>query len=74
VLSVSNTGQILNNNINSSLMPDFQLEKQPKIRFGGVGISLFLISKIISQYKGKIWMHNQPEQGTTVTITLPISD
>ena len=74
VLSVSNTGQLLETNKNASLNSDFQMEKQPKIRFGGVGISLLLVTKIISQYNGKIWMQDHPEYGTTITISLPISE
>ncbi len=74
VLSISNTGLLLEINKNSSLTSDFQIEKQPKIRFGGVGISLLLVAKIISQYNGNIWMQDHPELGTTITISLPISE
>ena len=40
-------------------------------RFGGIGISLATVKKIISAYKGQIWIENILGTGFTISFSLP---
>ncbi len=40
---------------------------------GGTGIGLALCQRIVEEHRGEITLDSSPEQGTTVTITLPSS-
>ncbi|MBE0686863.1 MAG: response regulator [Anaerolineaceae bacterium] len=74
ILSISNTGKIPDHTKKQLLSIQNHFEKQDKIRFGGIGISLNLIQKIISQYGGRIWVEDLPEYGTTFHLTLLIAE
>ena len=73
-LSISNTGKIPDPTKKQILSLQNHFEKQDKIRFGGIGISLNLIQKIISHYGGRIWVEDHPEHGTTFHLTLLIAE
>ena len=73
-LSISNSGEIpeaIKTQIYSS---QSQITKLPKKRFGGVGISLNLIRRIIHYYSGRIWIEVLPEPGTIFHINLPVAE
>ena len=40
-------------------------------RYGGVGISLYLLKEIITSHRGKVWAESQPDKGSTFHFTLP---
>lgn len=73
-LSISNTGKIPDHTKKQFLSVQNHYEKQDKIRFGGIGISLNLIQKIISHYGGRIWVEDHPEYGATFHLSLPIAE
>lgn len=74
ILSISNTGKIPDHTKKQFLSDQNHFEKQEKIRFGGIGISLNLIQKIISHYGGRIWVEDHPEYGATFHLSLPINE
>jgi len=71
---ISNTGKIPEQSKNKMLTAQNHTEKHQKSRFGGVGISLDLIQKIMFHYGGRIWVENHPEHGTTFHLSLPIAE
>lgn len=73
-VSISNTGKIPENTKKQILNAQNYSEKQKKIRFGGVGISLDLIQKIMFHYGGRIWVENHPDHDTTFHLSLPIAE
>ena len=73
-VSISNTGKISEQTKKQILTAQTHSQKQPKIRFGGIGISLDLIQKIMFHYGGRIWMENHPDHGTTFHLSLPIAE
>lgn len=73
-LSISNTGKIPDHTKKQFLSDQDHFEKQEKIRFGGIGISLNLIQKIFNYYGGRIWVENHPEDGATFHLYLPIDE
>lgn len=73
-LSISNTGKIPDHIKKQFLSAQNHYEKHEKIRFGGIGISLNLIQKIISHYGGRIWVEDHPEYGATFHLALPITE
>lgn len=74
LLSISNTGKIPDHTKKQFLSHQNHFEKKEKIRFGGVGISLNLIQKIISHYGGRIWVEDHPDYGATFHLSLPITE
>ncbi len=42
-------------------------------RFGGLGISLYMVKEIVSRYGGKIWIESRAGKGTTLHILLPLA-
>lgn len=73
-VSISNNGKIPENTKKQILNAQNYSEKQKKIRFGGVGISLDLIQKIMFHYGGRIWVENHPDHDTTFHLSLPIAE
>jgi two-component system sensor kinase FixL len=43
----------------------------PQDKFGGIGIGLSLVKKIVETYGGTIWIESELGQGTTFFFTLP---
>lgn len=52
--------------IGSVMTPHFTTKK------GGTGLGLTVVSKVISQHGGRVYMQSREAKGTTVTILLPI--
>lgn len=73
-LSIGNTGEIPESIKTQICSSQNQITKQPKKRFGGVGIGLILIRKIIQFYGGRIWIEVLPEFGTIFHINLPVAE
>jgi len=53
--------------------PFFRGDRSRARQTGGTGLGLTLAQRIVEAHGGTIRVQSQPEQGTTVTITLPVS-
>jgi len=42
------------------------------LRFGGLGLGLYISSEIIKAHKGNLWVESQPGKGSTFYLTLPL--
>ncbi len=74
VISVKDNGIGMDQEIMSSV---FSVEKK-KWQIGtegekGTGLGLILCKQFIEQHGGKIWVQSEPDQGTTVSFTLPLA-
>ncbi len=73
-VSISNTGMIPAQTKGQLLNAQNYSKKQNKVRFGGIGIGLDLIQKIMFHYGGRIWVENHPDHDTTFHLSLTIAE
>jgi len=51
----------------------YQVENSLQRSHGGTGLGLAITKGLVEAQKGKIFVHSEPEKGSTFTFTLPIS-
>lgn len=51
-----------------------QADESSTRAFGGLGIGLTRVHRIVDLLAGRIWIESKPEQGTTVHVILPFKD
>ncbi len=69
-LSISDNGS----GISKEDMPHiFEPFFSTKHNASGIGLGLSIVHGIVENHKGKIEVESEPNQGTTITITLPLS-
>jgi signal transduction histidine kinase len=50
----------------------YQADRSIKHRFGGAGLGLSIVRRIIEAHNGQIWVESQEGKGSTFTMSLPI--
>jgi signal transduction histidine kinase len=55
----------------NSIFDKFYRDKDVIKSHSGLGMGLYITSKIISDHQGKIWVESQEEVGSTFYFTLP---
>lgn len=66
--SISDTGQGIEPAVMDKIFEPFFTTKPAG---KGAGLGLFISKRIVDQHHGRIWAENNPEGGTTFTVTLP---
>jgi len=49
----------------------YQIDGSSRRRFGGTGIGLAIVKRIVDAHQGKIWVVSEPSQGSSFYFTLP---
>jgi two-component system sensor histidine kinase VicK len=52
----------------------YQVDGSSKRRFGGTGIGLALVKRIVEAHKGRIWVTSEMKKGSSFFVTLPKAD
>ncbi len=60
-------------NLKAIGQPFFQVENKITRNFEGTGLGLFLVKGLIELHNGQFKIESEQEQGTTVTVSLPVS-
>lgn len=50
-----------------------QADSSTSRSYGGAGLGLTIAKSLVNQMKGQIWLDSEPDQGTTVTFTVPVT-
>ncbi|HLP80426.1 MAG TPA: ATP-binding protein, partial [Nitrosomonas sp.] len=50
-----------------------QLENEPSLYNKGAGLGLAICKGLIEAHRGRIWVQDRSEPGTTISFTLPIA-
>ncbi|MDP2638048.1 MAG: PAS domain-containing sensor histidine kinase [Candidatus Levybacteria bacterium] len=76
VVSVSDTGIGITKEQQSHLFSKYtqaQNEPQELVKLG-TGLGLYLVKGIIESHEGRVWVNSAPEQGATISFSLPATD
>jgi len=49
----------------------YQIDGSPRRRFGGTGMGLAIIKRILEAHDGQVWVESELGQGSTFYITIP---
>jgi signal transduction histidine kinase len=56
-----------------NIFEDFFRASNVKSQYEGTGLGLSLVARIVKHHRGKIWATSQIQRGTTIHITIPIT-
>jgi signal transduction histidine kinase len=75
VLSVKDAGVgIPQNQLDAIFGLFYQAEDPVSRRTGGMGLGLYISQEIITRHGGRIWAESTPNEGSTFSISLPLSN
>jgi len=73
VIRVSDTGMGIPEDALPKIFDRFYRVYRPGKQIQGTGLGLAIVKKIVAMHGGRIEVASQPNQGTTFTVTLPLS-
>lgn len=71
-VSISDRGRGMDAETTVSVFEKFYRAKDVLKSHTGLGMGLYITSKIVSDHQGKIWVESTPGQGSTFHFTLPV--
>jgi len=74
LVSVADTGiGIPHEQLNRVFERFYQVDGSATRRFGGAGVGLAIVKRIVEAHGGRIWVESEPNRGTTFYFTLPFN-
>ncbi|HEY4000542.1 MAG TPA: ATP-binding protein [Candidatus Xenobia bacterium] len=74
-LSVSDTGPGIEPGMQQAIFEPFvQVDTANNRRFGGTGLGLTIVSRLVGMMGGRIWLESAPGQGSTFHVIVPVAD
>jgi signal transduction histidine kinase len=52
----------------------YQADRSIKHRFGGAGLGLSIVQRIVEAHNGKVWVESEEGKGSTFTFALPLAE
>jgi signal transduction histidine kinase len=73
IISIADQGPGMSAETMSSVFDKFYRAKDVLKSHTGLGMGLYITSKIVTDHNGKIWVESEPGQGSTFHFTIPIA-
>jgi signal transduction histidine kinase len=70
-IEISDEGIGMATNAQKNVFEKFFREESNAAQYSGLGMGLYIASRIIEQHKGKIWLESEKDKGSTFYFTLP---
>jgi PAS domain S-box-containing protein len=73
IVSVKDLGIGINENEHGKIFENYyRVSGSVEETFPGFGLGLFIVSQILKQHGGKIWLESKPQQGSTFYFSIPL--
>ena len=74
VVAVRDRGVGIDSDLEPLLRPFVQADNRPTRRFGGVGLGLYIVRRLVDSLQGELWADAREGGGTDFCFTIPVWD